>query len=107
MKWVCSVCGKVIESDSRPLACPLCGANGDYIVLEKDFKGFPQKLDPKSVENLNAALNLEKNATVDYLRYAKECDEIGDIEASVLFTALAKVELGHQVAIKKMLGQRE
>ena len=103
MKWVCKICGKVIESDGKPAACPLCGANGEYIVLEKDFCGLPQKTEPKTKENLNAALALENNAAKDYFRYAKECKDIGDSAASELFTALAKVEVGHQSAIKRML----
>jgi len=101
--WICTICGKEIESDSRPLACPLCGANGEYIVLEKDFKGFPKKLETKSKEDLNAALELEKNATTSYFKYAKECEELGDKEAARSFTALAKVESGHQISIRKML----
>ncbi|OGI12615.1 hypothetical protein A3K64_03350 [Candidatus Micrarchaeota archaeon RBG_16_36_9] len=104
MKWICRVCGMIIESEVKPLACPLCGVNGDYIVLEKDFKGFPEKLEPKSKENLKAALELEKNATVSYFRYASECEQVGDIETAILFKALARVESGHQQAIRKMLG---
>ena len=104
MKWVCTICGKIIESNNKPLACPLCGVNGDYIVLEKDFKGFPEKLEPKSKENLSAALELEKNATTSYFKYSKECEELGDKEAATLFTALARVEAGHQQSIRKMLG---
>jgi rubrerythrin len=107
MKWACKVCGKPIESDSRPIACPLCGANGEYIVLEKDFKGFPQKLEERSKENLNAALNLERNATQDYIAYAKECNALGDAEAATMFEALAKVESGHQIAIRKMLSLKK
>ena len=103
MKWVCKVCGKVIESDSRPIACPLCGVNGDYIVSEKDFSGFPKEIKKKSKENLNSALGLEKNATDMYTRFAKECKEIGDTETATVFTALARVETGHQLSIKKML----
>jgi rubrerythrin len=104
MNWICSICGRIMESDSKPLACPRCGVNGAYIVLEKDFKGFPKKLEQKSKDNLNAALDLEKNATISYFKYAKECEELGDKEAATLFTALAKVEAGHQEAIRKMLG---
>jgi len=103
MKWVCKVCGKVMESDSRPLACPLCGVHGDYIVVEKDFRGFPKELKQKSKDNLNAALSLERNATNLYSRFAKECKELGDAEAATMFTALARVEAGHQLCIKKML----
>jgi rubrerythrin len=93
----------VMESDSRPLACPLCGVNEEYIILEKVFKGFPKKLEQKSKDNLNAALDLEKNATTSYFKYAKECEELGDKEAARLFTALARVEAGHQQAIIKMI----
>lgn len=102
-RWICIVCGKLIESESKPLACPLCGVNGEYIVSEKDFKGFPKKLDTKTKENLNAALALEKNATTTYYDYAKESERLGDKEAATLFVALAKVEAGHQVSIRKML----
>jgi len=103
MKWICSVCGKIIESDTRPLACPMCGVNGEYIVLEKDFKGFPKEIENKSKANLNAALELERNATSSYFKYAKECEELGDKEVATLFTALARVEAGHQQSIRKML----
>jgi rubrerythrin len=103
MKWICKICGKSIESNERPIACPLCGANGEYIVCEADFKGFPTEIKAKTREDLNAALSLEQNATADYTRYAKECKELGDLQASEMFTALARVEAGHQVSIRKML----
>ena len=103
MKWICVVCTKIMESENKPLACLLCGSNGEYIVEEGSFKGFPEKIDKKTKQNLEAALNLEKNATNEYLQYAKESEEIGDKEAAVLFKALAKVEAGHQFALRKML----
>jgi rubrerythrin len=104
MKWICSICGKSIESDTKPIACPLCGANGDYIVLEKDFTGFPKKVEPKTKENLDAALTLETNATKNYFAYAKEAEDVGDKQAATMFTALARVEAGHQQSIRKILG---
>jgi rubrerythrin len=104
MKWVCSICGKVMESEGKPMACPMCGAISDYIVPEKDFEAIPTNHDQKTIENLNAALALETNATSMYLMYAKEAKERGDKRVFDMFTALAKVESGHQVAIKKALG---
>lgn len=104
MQWICSVCGKVMECNEKPIACPMCGAISDYIVLEKDFIGIPTKHDAKTMENLNAALALETNATNEYLKYAKEARDSGDRHVCDMFTALAKVEAGHQVAIKKSLG---
>lgn len=103
MKWICVVCLKSIESENKPLACPLCGVNGDYIVEEESFKGFPEKINEKTKENLNAALSLEQNATKEYFQYAREAEKLGDREAVSLFTALAKVEAGHQTAIRKMM----
>jgi len=52
---------------------------------------------------LKAALSLEQNATKEYFQYAREAEELGDKEASTLFSALARVEAGHQTAIRKML----
>jgi rubrerythrin len=104
MQWICSICGKVMDSNEIPMACPMCGASSDYIVPEKDFAGIPTNHDQKTIENLNAALALETNATRDYFRYAKEARDSGDIHVADMFTALAKVESGHQVAIKKSLG---
>jgi len=105
MKWICPICGMKIESNDKPLACPLCGANGSYIIPESDFSGFPKDLKTESKESLRAALELETNATRDYFRYAMECEKVGDIETAKLFTALAKVENGHQIAIRKMLSE--
>jgi rubrerythrin len=102
-KWICVVCLKEIDNENKPLACPLCGANGDYIVEEGTFKGFPEKINEKTRQNLNAALTLEQNATKNYFQYAKEAEQTGDKEAAVLFTALAKIEAGHQTSIRKML----
>jgi rubrerythrin len=103
MKWICTICLKSIENQNKPLACPLCGANGKYIVEADTFKGFPEKINKKTKENLNAALSLEQNAAKEYFQYAKEAEELGDKEASSLFNALAKVEVGHQTAIRKMM----
>ncbi|MFH0830045.1 MAG: ferritin family protein [Candidatus Aenigmatarchaeota archaeon] len=105
MKWVCKVCGRVIESNERPIACPLCGACSDYIVPGKDFKGIQKATKQKTVENLNSALSLEKNATSLYEKFAKESREHGDDDAAMMFTALARIEAGHQISIKKRLGQ--
>jgi len=103
MKWICTICLKPIESETKPLACPLCGSNQEYIVEEKSFKGLPEKINEKTRENLKAALSLEQNATKEYFQYAREAEELGDKEASTLFTALARVEAGHQTALRKML----
>ncbi len=105
MRWVCKVCGKVIESDGRPIACPLCGAVSDYIVPEKDFCGIQKNVKPKTKENLNSALALERNATDLYEKFARECEALGDSDAAMMFHALARIEAGHQVSIRKRLGQ--
>jgi rubrerythrin len=93
-----------MESEGKPMACPMCGAVAEYIVLEKDFKGIPVEKEPKTVENLEAALALETKATHIYFEYAKDAREKGNRHVADMFTALANVEAGHQVAIKKSLG---
>lgn len=103
MEWICTICGQKISSETRPIACPLCGVAEKYIIPEKEFRGFPSKLNAKSIQNLNVALSLENNAAKEYLEFGKVCLQLGDNDAADLFFALAKVEKGHQIAIKKML----
>lgn len=105
MRWICKVCGKMIESSERPIACPLCGAVSDYIIPEKDFKGIQKDVKQKTKEDLNSALALEKNATDLYEKFAKECEAIGDKDAAMMFHALSRIESGHQISIRKRLGQ--
>ena len=31
-KWRCTVCGQIVESDTRPVECPLCHAPGEKFV---------------------------------------------------------------------------
>ena len=35
-KWKCLICGEIVESETRPEACPLCKAPGEKFVELKD-----------------------------------------------------------------------
>ena len=72
-------------------------------IQDRDKSKILIKINEKTKENLNAALDLEKNATKKYFQYARESEESGDKEAVRLFKALAEVEAGHQFALRKML----
>ena len=35
-KWRCTVCGEIVESETRPEKCPLCKAPGEKFVEVKE-----------------------------------------------------------------------
>ena len=37
MKYICTVCGQVIESDTMPEVCPVCGAK-TFKVMDEENK---------------------------------------------------------------------
>lgn len=38
MKYICTVCGQVIESDTLPEVCPVCGAK-TFKVMDEENSG--------------------------------------------------------------------
>lgn len=39
MKYICTVCGQVIESDTLPEVCPVCGAK-TFKVMDEENKAY-------------------------------------------------------------------
>lgn len=39
MKYICTVCGQVIESDTMPEVCPVCGAK-TFKVMDEENKAY-------------------------------------------------------------------
>ena len=40
MKYICTVCGQVIESDTMPEVCPVCGAK-TFKAMDEENKAMP------------------------------------------------------------------
>ena len=107
MKWVCIVCGKKLEEDHKPDACPLCGVAAEYFVEAASYEKPTDRLSKAVAADFDRALELEKTATQLYGEAAERARSEGDDLTEAFFRALAKNEKGHQVAIKYQTALRK
>ena len=106
MDWRCLVCGKVFKDGEKPIACPLCGVDGEFIIADADYHRPGGIMSAVSRVSFARALQLEIEATNIYHESAAKAKEEGDEVTRVFFAALARNEFGHQKAIKYQLNCR-
>lgn len=100
----CEICGDPYLGEKKPANCPFCGAPARFLVKQKKYSnqvGKIANLSEVSRKNLEAALNLEVNATKIYLCAMNKST---DDEIKNLFKAFAKNEGEHVSLISKALG---
>ncbi len=72
-KWKCTICGEIVESDTRPEKCPLCKAPGEkFVEIVDDEKTWATEHEVGIVKDVPAEI-------VDGLRsnFTGECSEVG------------------------------
>lgn len=100
----CEICGDPYLGEKKPANCPFCGAPARFIVKQKKYSNQVGKIDnlsEVSKKNLEAALDLEVNATKTYLC---AMDRSKDDKIKNLFKAFSKHEAEHISLLSKALG---
>ena len=79
-KWRCTVCGEIVESETRPEKCPLCKAPGEKFVEVVEEKmtwatehevGVAKGVSEEILEGLRANFNGECTEVGMYLAMAR------------------------------------
>ncbi len=107
MEWRCLVCGRKFSGEEKPLACPACGVENDFIIPDSQYTRPSGRMSEISRASFKQALDLEVEATRLYHEAAAKAKNEGDEVTGIFFDALAKNEFGHQKAIKFQLGCRK
>lgn len=113
-KWKCLICGEIVESETAPVKCPLCGAPAEKFVevVEEDESwaaehklGIIDGVDPAIVEGLRANFNGECTEVGMYLAMARVACREGYPEIAEYWKTAAYEEADHAARFAEMLGE--
>lgn len=112
MKYICTVCGEVIDSDTMPEACPVCKAK-TFKVMSEESKayadehkiGIAQGLDQRVIDGLRENFNGECCEVGMYLAMSRQADREGYPEIAEAFKRYAFEEADHASRFAEMLGE--
>ena len=112
MKYVCTICGEVIESDTMPEVCPVCGAttfeelkDTDKNYADEHRVGVAQGLDAEVVEGLRANFTGECCEVGMYLAMSRQAEREGYPEVAEAFKRYAFEEAEHAAKFAELLGE--
>ena len=102
MKYICTVCGQVIESDTMPEVCPVCGAK-TFKVMDEENKAYADEhrigvakgLDERIVAGLREHFTGECSEVGMYLAMSRQADREGYPEIAEAFKRYAFEEADH------------
>ena len=113
-KWRCTVCGEIVESETRPEKCPLCKAPGEKfveVVVEKmtwateHEVGVAKGVSEEILEGLRANFNGECTEVGMYLAMARVAFREGYPEIGEYWKTAAYEEAEHAAKFAEMLGE--
>lgn len=112
MKYVCTVCGQVIESDEMPAVCPVCGAK-TFEVLDETVKTYADEHRVGAAKGLDerVVVGLRENFTGEccevgmYLAMSRQADREGYPEIAEAFKRYAFEEAEHAAKFAELLGE--
>ncbi len=113
-KWKCTICGEIVESETRPEVCPLCKAKGEKFVeiVETEMNwatehevgaiaGVPQEI----IDGLRANFNGECTEVGMYLAMARVAFREGYPEIGMYWEKAAYEEAEHAAKFAELLGE--
>ena len=114
-KWRCTVCGEIVESETRPEKCPLCKAPGEKFVEVKEEAmtwaaehvvglGKAADVPAEIVEGLRANFQGECSEVGMYLAMARVAHREGYPEIGLYWEKAAYEEAEHAAKFAEMLG---
>ena len=113
MKYQCTVCGEVIESDTMPEVCPVCGVDtfveldeaAEKIYADEHRVGVAQGLDEEVVKGLRDHFQGECCEVGMYLAMSRQAEREGYPEIADAFKRYAFEEADHAARIAELLGE--
>ena len=112
-KYQCTICGEVIESDTMPEVCPVCGVD-TFIELEEGAEkvyadehrvGVAQRLDEEVVKGLRDHFTGECCEVGMYLAMSRQAEREGYPEVAEAFRRYAFEEAEHAAKFAELLGE--
>ena len=113
-KWRCTVCGEIVESETRPEKCPLCKAPGDkFVEIKEDAMtwatehvvGIAKDAPAEIIEGLRANFNGECTEVGMYLAMSRQADREGYPEVAEAYKRIAFEEAEHAAKFAELLGE--
>lgn len=113
-KWKCTICGEIVESETRPEACPLCKAPGEKFVevIEDEFTwaaehvvGIAKDAPEDIKEGLRANFNGECSEVGMYLAMSRVAAREGYPEIAMYWEKAAFEEAEHAAKFAELLGE--
>lgn len=113
MKYICTVCGEVIESDEMPTVCPVCKAKTFKVLDEEGEKAYADEhrvgvakgLDEEVVQGLRENFNGECCEVGMYLAMSRQAEREGYPEVAEAFKRYAFEEAEHAAKFAELLGE--
>lgn len=113
-KWRCTICGEIVESETRPEACPLCKAPGEKFEEVKEGSldwaaehviGVAKDAPAEIIEGLRANFNGECTEVGMYLAMARAAHREGYPEIGLYWEKAAYEEAEHAAKFAELLGE--
>ena len=113
-KWRCTVCGEIVESETRPEKCPLCKAPGEKFVEVVEEKmtwatehevGVAKGVSEEILEGLRANFNGECTEVGMYLAMSRAAAREGYPEIAEYWKTAAFEEAEHAAKFAELLGE--
>ena len=114
-KWKCLICGEIVESDTRPEACPLCRAPGEkFVEIEESNEltwaaehvlGVAKDAPADIVEGLRSNFQGECTEVGMYLAMARVAYREGYAEIGAYWEKAAFEEAEHAAKFAELLGE--
>ena len=113
-KWKCTICGEIVESETRPESCPLCKAPGEKFVEITDEEmtwaaehvvGIAKDAPAEIIEGLRANFTGECTEVGMYLAMSRAAAREGYPEIAEYWKTAAFEEAEHAAKFAELLGE--
>ena len=112
-KYQCTICGEVIESDTMPETCPVCGVDtfieieegAEKVYADEHRVGVAKGLDEEVVQGLRDNFTGECCEVGMYLAMSRQAEREGYPEVAEAFRRYAFEEAEHAAKFAELLGE--
>ena len=112
-KYQCTICGEVIESDTMPEVCPVCGVDtfieieegAEKVYADEHRVGVAKGLDEEVVQGLRDNFTGECCEVGMYLAMSRQAEREGYPEVAEAFRRYAFEEAEHAAKFAELLGE--